>query len=125
MARTKKKPKAGHRQRRPAMTAEEAQKFEKYSVGNAVTLAEAAAERGCACEPYEDWFTLRRWNALGYLVKRGEHGTALMVGVTKPAKNEGDPPETKFVRSYVFCRCQVQQNPEREEAHATERSALR
>ena len=125
MARTKKKAKAGHRKRRPAMTAEEAQAFDQYSEQNAALLIEAAGEHGCECEPYEDWFTLRRWNALGYLVKKGEHGTVIMVAVSKPAANPEDPPEKKFVRSYVFCRCQVQQKPEREESHATERSALR
>lgn len=35
--------------------------------------AEAMAYLDCGCEPYSTILTLRRWNALGFRVRKGEH----------------------------------------------------
>jgi hypothetical protein len=109
---------AKHRQR-PRRTPEEARQFEKFSIGNATVLAEAAVARGCGCEPYADWFTLPRWNDQGFSVKKGEHGTPLMVVVDVPADEESDSrsePRTRCYRAFLFCRCQVEARQEKEMA---------
>lgn len=86
-----------------------AQTFDQFSAANAVALDEAAAQRGCACRAYHDWFTVPRWNAQGFMVKRGEKGTAIQVMVTKPGEDKDGNPVLKTYpkHAYVFCRCQV------------------
>src|SRR5438034_428572 len=51
------------------LTPEDARSFDGYSVANAIAVKTALAERGCACEPYEDVFTFNRWRAQGRLVR--------------------------------------------------------
>ena len=93
------------------MNEQEAKSFTGYSMANALIVAAAAAKRGCQCQPYEDWYTYKRWLAQGYQVKRGEHGVRLstFVEMTKTDDegnkvNVGKRPWT----SIVFCRCQVE-----------------
>ena len=50
---------------------------------------------GCGCETYSDVLTLRRWNALGYRVNRGEHA------VHRVQMGRGG------IGIALFCRCQV------------------
>jgi len=95
-----------------AMTAAEAQTFDRVSLTSIITLQEAAEERGCSCQPYADWYTYRRWGAQGMQVQKGEHGVKLQTWITV----QGD--DDKTTRSYpkrttVFCRCQVKPKNER------------
>jgi antirestriction protein ArdC len=88
------------------MTADEAASFTRFSVQNYVAIKSALS---CSCEPYRDVFTLRRWNALGYRVRRGEHGVKISTIVAHEVDDGG---EIKVVSrpwtSVVFCRCQVE-----------------
>jgi len=87
-------------------TPETARTFEHgESIPHTVLLAMAAQERGCECAAYEDWFTYRRWQGLGYQVRRGEHGVQLTT--FRPIEEGGT---TKLIpwRSTVFCRHQVE-----------------
>ena len=94
-------------------TAEEARTFERFSIGNATTLARAAVERGCECRPYEDWYTYNRWLAQGMQVQKDEHGVKLGVIVRqdrKQTQEDGTEKTTTVSRPWtttVFCRCQV------------------
>lgn len=92
-----------------AMTAEQAVRFERHSPTSAAILAMAAAERGCECEAYRDWFTYRRWQAQGYQVRRGEHGVQLPTYVEVEVKGDDGTVTTRRrpVMTTVFCRCQV------------------
>jgi antirestriction protein ArdC len=101
---------------RPTMTAADAKKFEHYSEDNAQALEDALT---CNCEPYIDIFTLRRWNAQGYKVKKGEKSQVIKTYRTIQKKDpktkqvmtdENGKPVTFKVpkKSYVFCRCQVE-----------------
>ena len=96
--------------KRPALTADEATTFDRFSIFNAATLEEAAALKGCGCRAYEDWFTYNRWHAQGMQVQRGEHGTKIAVIVHSEKEGANGQIEVKsFSRvSTVFCRCQVQ-----------------
>jgi len=92
------------------MTAEQARAFSTRSLTHAQYLALVAAERGCACEAYRDWFTYRRWKAQGYQVRRGEHGVRLTTFVEKVVTDDetGEEKITKRPwKTTVFCRCQV------------------
>lgn len=94
------------------MTKSEATSFEQgYSLQNAAILARAAADNGCECEPYVDWFTYKRWLAQGMQVQKGEHGVKLSCFL-KSTKTDKDGKETVYSRpwtSVVFCRCQVKE----------------
>lgn len=82
---------------------EEAQTFKgSPSEYNRKTLLTAAAERGCNCQPYQDWFTYDRWKAQGRQVQEGER--AMRINVFLPA--DKDRPQRTWT-SYVFCRCQT------------------
>ncbi|NIV30488.1 MAG: hypothetical protein GWN58_13620, partial [Anaerolineae bacterium] len=51
-------------------TPQTARRFEHgESSAHAAILATVAAERGCTCEAYVDWFTYNRWQGLGYQVQ--------------------------------------------------------
>ena len=91
-------------------TKETARTFEHgESTAHAVALAQAAHERGCTCEAYVDWFTYRRWQALGYQVQRGEKGIQLTTFRTvEETGSKGKATKTIPWRTTVFCRCQVQ-----------------
>ena len=93
------------------MNAIEARTFARHSEVNARILSAAAAEKGCTCQPYVDWFTYRRWKAQGFQVQKGEHGTRLTCYIqteTKdPETGEMVPTGSRPWRSALFCRCQV------------------
>ena len=92
----------------PKMTAEEATTFERFSAANAAVLLATAAEQGCNCEPYSDWFTYTRWTAQGMQVQRGQHGVKLPVILHKTVEKDGKEEEISLKKTYtVFCRCQV------------------
>ena len=96
------------------MTIAQATVFSHKSLASELVLNLAAKERGCSCAAYSDWFTYRRWQALGFQVQRADvvgHGVKLTTYVeftkTDPATGEqvvtGKRPRT----TSVFCRCQV------------------
>jgi antirestriction protein ArdC len=99
------------------MTAAEAVSFARLSVSNAMQIR---ASLTCDCEPYADVFTLRRWNAQGYRVRKGEHGIRISIvnGAADPepgrildddeTPTEAPRSRPKFTTAYVFCRCQVE-----------------
>lgn len=100
---------------RHRMTAEEARTFPGFSLGNAVMVRKILADtRGCKCEPYGDVFTLPRWNAQGFRVRKGEHSIRIPVWipceVTERDKVTGEERTREVKRPWtarVFCRCQV------------------
>lgn len=98
--------------KRVKRSADEARSFDRFSEQNAATLAAAAELRGCDCEPYADWFTLPRWNDQGFMVKKGEKAVRIGVVVHPKSPNE-EPPPARYIATNVFCRCQVQKLPER------------
>lgn len=86
----------------------------------------------CGCEPYDDIRTLRRWNAEGFKVRKGEHGVRIRVlikdsNATKDVTNDdvieidktGDSLNDtldardagRWTRTVVFCRHQVEPLP--------------
>jgi antirestriction protein ArdC len=89
----------------------DATRFENgKSEAHIALLEEAAAEHGCSCKPYVDWFTYNRWKAQGMQVQKGEHGVKL----TTYPKEEVVDKETGKIKTIsrpktttVFCRCQV------------------
>jgi len=90
------------------MTAQTATQFEHgHSTGSVLLLTLAAQERGCTCEPYQDWFTYKRWKAQGFQVQKGEHGIKLTVYVPNKPDEDGESTGTHPWHSTVFCRCQV------------------
>ena len=92
------------------MTAAAAVTFEHgKSTAHVLLLASAAAANGCQCKAYRDWFTYRRWQAQGYQVRKGEHGTRITTWVHYTAKDkDGNEHErTRPRTTTVFCRCQV------------------
>jgi len=94
------------------MNANEAQHFEHKSTKHAAILMQAAADRGCACKPYKDWFTYARWSAQGYQVQKGEKGVHLVTFQKREVVDEKTGEKKVFTRpwhSYVFCRCQVKE----------------
>ena len=91
---------------RPPMTGDDAKAFSRFSIVNASILATAAVERGCQCQPYEDWFTFNRWIAQGFGVKKGEHGTRISTYVETVDEKTGEARSFPHT-SVVFCRCQV------------------
>lgn len=98
--------KTATRQKRPAMTAEEALEFPRKSLVNAVIVSHTLK---CGCQPYRDVFTYRRWLAQGYQVRRGEH--SIKLGIVKQVERETEDGDTEILKvfgnSHVFCRCQV------------------
>ena len=88
------------------MTETQARSFAGFSVGNAI-MAETG--RVCGCKAYKDIFTYGRWQALGFQVRRGEHGSRLPL--VKDVVKEDEDGQEKSRRvlgsSVVFCRCQV------------------
>jgi len=91
------------------LTTEQARTFSTRSLTHAAYLAMVAAERGCTCQAYRDWFTYRRWKAQGYQVRRGEHGVKLTT-FREQVTTDDDGNEKVIKRPWrttVFCRCQV------------------
>lgn len=95
------------------ITAENARDFDHFSVMNASIVT---SSRACNCQPYEDIFTLKRWNAQGYRVCKGEHGTHIetYAPVTRknPTTGEEEVVGKRPWTSVVFCRCQVRRADE-------------
>lgn len=74
-------------------------------------LVKAALAGRCACEPYEDVFTLRKWNDKGYRVIKGERARCrIEVPVTETRTLDGGAVETvrRWHKAVLFCRCQVE-----------------
>ena len=94
---------------REKMTTEQATQFKSFSIGNATQVAAAAIVRGCECKPYIDCFTYARWQAQGYQVRRGEHGTKIGILIeTRKVNDEGlEYTETRPWSTTVFCKHQV------------------
>ena len=92
------------------MTAEQAQTFDGHSIANALILTQAAQERQCACIPYQDWYTYKRWRAQGMQVQKGEHGVKLTTYIPVTKETDDGKTEVTHTRPWhtsVFCRCQV------------------
>lgn len=89
---------------------EDARTFASYSVRNAAIVRQVLA---CDCEPYEDVFTMRRWNAQGRKVVKGQRGHAIPVLIPVVYEDEDGTEqyatETRTVN--VFCRCQTEPLP--------------
>jgi antirestriction protein ArdC len=98
---------------REKLTADTARVFGHVSQAHIALIAQAAAERGCTCKAYEDWFTYPRWRAQGYQVRKGEHGVPLITfGEFEDEEEEitDDQAHGRKRRPWhtrVFCRCQV------------------
>jgi hypothetical protein len=88
------------------MTESEARSFDRYSIANAV---HAESSLGCGCQAYQDIFTYRRWQGLGFQVQKGQK--AVKLPVIKHVDREKDDGEVEhrriFGTSAVFCRHQV------------------
>ena len=104
------------------MSATEAISFDGFSEANArLVLSALDQKNGCECEPYMDVFTMRRWNAQRFEIKRGEKG--IKIGVVKRGKgkviddpNDPDYGKRKPGKAYpsttsVCCRRQVEVMP--------------
>ncbi len=87
------------------MTPLQAKTFEQFSAKNAEILNSVCE----TCEPYQDWFTYKRWAAQNAQVIRGEHGTKIgVIANEKKIKIDGETEQLKhFCRATVFCRHQV------------------
>lgn len=106
---------------RPQMTPEDARTFDYHSEAHAQFLAQVAAERGCQCKPYVDWFTYDRWQALGRQVQRGEKAVRLR-SFAPVRKRDEQSGEERIVGKrpravFVFCRCQTRER-DADEQHA-------
>lgn len=97
------------RTKQPPMTREEATSFERMSTGNMHACRTHFAS--CECDPYQDIYTYRRWQAQGYHVMKGQKG--FKIPVVKHIINEENQTEEfrpLFVSAAVFCRCQVEED---------------
>jgi len=87
------------------MTSEQATSFNRFSIYNALTVANALP---CGCIPYQDVYTFNRWKAQGFIVMKGQHGVKIPVIGTNIKDNNGVLEVKKYTTtSAVFCRCQV------------------
>lgn len=118
---------ATHKRRtqRPRRNAEQAQSFSHQSLASEVQVAEAIAERAaagvhpdCACLPYEDVFTYRRWEEQGMAVQKGEKAMKIATHVRMGGKVNEETGEEEGGRLYprivcLFCRCQTKEVTEK------------
>ena len=108
------------RRKTPQMTAEDARHFSQgHSTRQAMILDMAAAERGCNCEPYQDWFTYGRWRAQGQQVQQGEKGTNLAIYIETEKEDKETGEITRGKRPWhtrVFCRHQVAKREQKQAA---------
>ena len=89
------------------MTAETAKAFDSYSARNAAIVM---SQLSCECIPYEEVMTYQRWKALGYQVKKGEHGIKLSTYKTYTVEDDGEiVTKRRPWKSTVFCKCQVKE----------------
>lgn len=110
------------RRKAPPLTATEARTFlAGERVGPMMRLSLFVATRqqheqhppDCKCEPYRDFYTMRRWRPQGRSLRKGVRGFPLPVVMPeeKPTEDEGGEGENgrrtrpRFCRSWVFCRC--------------------
>ena len=91
----------------PKMTQAEAGHFDRFSVANATTVTHALQ---CGCEPYQDVFTYRRWQGLGFQVIKGQKAIKIPVIVRTRDDDTGEE-KRLFRTSAVFCRHQVESAP--------------
>ncbi len=96
--------------RRPAMTAADAQTFSHTSEENALILKNIGMLNGCGCQPYVDWFTLKRWNAQGFKIVKGSKSITIQTFVPLTKLNGSGKEETITIphNTHVFCRHQVE-----------------
>ena len=94
--------------KKEAMTPEQARSFQRRG---RITPMIVRTTLTCGCQPYKDVFTLPRWNAQGFKVKKGEKALRLPL-VREDAVEDEETGETTNVRHFgsskVFCRCQVE-----------------
>lgn len=89
------------------MTKEEAKAFDSYSERNAAIIL---SQLSCDCVPYVTVLTYQRWKALGYQVKKGEHGIKLLTYKTYEVEEDSEIVTRKRPwKSTVFCKCQVKE----------------
>ena len=84
--------------------------FEFFSVANASYLAAVAAERGCDCTAYIDWFKFKDWIKQGRVVQKGEKGTRIPTMIEVKGKDDDGELVVRGRRMWsaaVFCRCQT------------------
>jgi hypothetical protein len=89
------------------MTKDSATQFDHFSAYNYSVIK---SNLQCNCEPYEDVFTLKRWNALGYKIIKGQKAIRINTYIPIQIKNDNNEvikTITKPHTSFVFCRCQV------------------
>lgn len=91
-----------------AITPENATRFGRYSVANAVKVATILE---CGCAPYVSVFSVPRWAAQGYGVKPGSRAIRVPVLMRRDLedKDTGERRSVRVTRGIpLFCRCQVQ-----------------
>ena len=96
---------------RRAFTPAEAKTFDSPSEANANHVRRSLT---CECKPYIDVFTLRRWNGLGFKVRKGSKSVAripVVYAETKRDRYGTERTEKKRGTACVFCRCQVEPKP--------------
>lgn len=95
------------------MTSVENAKTFEYGI-SARNYESVKEQLDCGCEPYQDVFTLKRWNAQGFKVIKGSKS----IKATRVVKRDIEVTEngqTKTLQksypksSYLFCRCQVEE----------------
>lgn len=99
--------------KRRKMTAADARYFSRYSMANAAQALHQLNDSGAckgSCEPYTDILTYNRWQALGFQVRKGEHGAKLAIVIENEKESE-EGEKTTVTRPWtttVFCKCQVE-----------------
>jgi hypothetical protein len=91
------------------MTRDSATQFNHFSAQNYAIIKSSLS---CNCEPYEDVFTLKRWNALGYKILKGSKGIKINTFVPIEIKDDNNKVIKVITRpktTMVFCRCQVEE----------------
>jgi hypothetical protein len=95
------------RDKRPAMTADQARSFDSFSVGSTLMAQRALS---CACAPYVDLFTYNRWLAQKFQVRKGSECIRLpLVKNVEELDDGGEVVKSRRIlgTSRLFCRCQV------------------
>jgi hypothetical protein len=86
-----------------------AKEFDRFSPANYMLIK---SQLTCTCEPYEDIFTLNRWNAQGYKIIKGQKAIKINAYIPidiKDDKGNITKTITKPKTTCVFCRCQVEE----------------
>ncbi|MDH6674390.1 hypothetical protein M2277_005082 [Paenibacillus sp. LBL] len=94
-----------------AQKQERAQKAQTFDYMSDEAYEEVMSQLDCDCEPYSDVYTLPRWNAQGYMIKKGSKGIKKIVYLKSKEKdaqgNETGRTITRPKATVLFCRCQV------------------